>query len=40
MQVDDIDLVTVGPKFEHNPAFPARVNTEFIEVLPALPGLT
>lgn len=27
-----MDIYTLGPKFEHNPAFPARTNTEFIEV--------
>ena len=30
---DRIDLEKLGPQFETNPAFPDRVNTEFIEVL-------
>ena len=29
----DFPLETVGPLFEHHPAFPKRVNAEFIEVL-------
>ena len=28
-----IDLATIGPKFEHHPAFPQRTNTEFIQVV-------
>nr|B8HU20.1 RecName: Full=Diaminopimelate epimerase; Short=DAP epimerase; AltName: Full=PLP-independent amino acid racemase [Cyanothece sp. PCC 7425] len=28
-----IDLHTLGPQFEHHPAFPQRINTEFIEVI-------
>ncbi len=34
--VDDVDglaIEAVGPHFEHHPAFPDRVNTEFIRVL-------
>ena len=31
--VDRIDLETLGPKFEHHPLFPNRINTEFIQVL-------
>jgi len=34
--VDDVaglDLATLGPRFEHHPFFPRRVNTEFIRVL-------
>jgi diaminopimelate epimerase len=34
--VDDataIDLAQLGPQFEHHPAFPERINTEFIEVM-------
>ena len=34
--VDDLDALdfdVVGPLFESNPAFPARVNVEFVEVL-------
>lgn len=32
--VDSLDLARLGPKFEHNPLFPERVNTEFVNVLP------
>lgn len=32
-QVDEIDIFTIGPKFEKNPVFPARTNTEFVEIL-------
>jgi len=31
--VSAIALETVGPQFEHNPAFPQRTNTEFIQVI-------
>jgi diaminopimelate epimerase len=31
--VDSIPLETIGPKFEHHPAFPQRTNTEFVEVI-------
>lgn len=34
--VDDVhalDLEKIGPKFEHHPYFPERVNTEFIHVI-------
>ena len=34
--VDDaeaIELATIGPKFEHHPAFPQRTNTEFVQVI-------
>lgn len=30
---DELDLEKIGPEFEHHRAFPARVNTEFIEVI-------
>lgn len=30
---DGLDLPRLGPEFEHHPAFPQRVNTEFVEVL-------
>ncbi|KAL6784675.1 DAE1 [Auxenochlorella protothecoides x Auxenochlorella symbiontica] len=33
IQTDNIDLQRVGPLFEHNPVFPARTNTEFVEIL-------
>ncbi|MDB9303475.1 diaminopimelate epimerase [Nodularia spumigena CS-591/12] len=28
-----IPLETIGPQFEHHPAFPQRINTEFIQVV-------
>ena len=28
-----IDLATLGPQFEHHEVFPARINTEFIQVV-------
>jgi diaminopimelate epimerase len=34
--VDDVDKVNLqglGPKFEHHPLFPNRINTEFVQVL-------
>lgn len=31
--VDKVDLPAIGPKFEHHPAFPNRINTEFVQVL-------
>ncbi len=31
--VDGLDLETIGPKFEHHPLFPQRVNTEFIKII-------
>ena len=31
--IDKLDLEKIGPMFEHNPIFPERVNTEFIEVI-------
>mmetsp|Transcript_15385 Transcript_15385/g.22856 ORF Transcript_15385/g.22856 Transcript_15385/m.22856 type:complete len:324 (+) Transcript_15385:75-1046(+) len=31
--LDQIDLHKIGPKFEHHPSFPARINTEFVKVL-------
>jgi diaminopimelate epimerase len=31
--VSAVALETVGPQFEHNPAFPQRTNTEFIQVI-------
>lgn len=31
--VDSLDLAHIGPVFERHPAFPARVNTEFINVI-------
>lgn len=31
--VSAVALETVGPQFEHNPAFPQRTNTEFIQII-------
>lgn len=31
-QVDELNLAHIGPHFENNPVFPARTNTEFVEV--------
>ncbi|MCL2924879.1 MAG: diaminopimelate epimerase [Trichodesmium sp. MAG_R04] len=31
--VDTINLAEIGPKFEHDPVFPERTNTEFIQVI-------
>lgn len=31
--VDSINLETIGPKFEFNPLFPERVNTEFVQII-------
>ncbi|MDY3618847.1 diaminopimelate epimerase [Agathobaculum sp.] len=33
-KVATLDLARIGPKFEHNPLFPERVNTEFVNVNP------
>lgn len=33
IKVDEIDIFNVGPKFEKNAVFPAKTNTEFVEVL-------
>lgn len=33
VKIDDIDLPLLGPQFENHSAFPARINTEFVEVL-------
>ncbi|MDD6276191.1 MAG: carbamoyl-phosphate synthase large subunit [Clostridia bacterium] len=32
-EVDGLDLETIGPKFESNPLFPERVNTEFVKIV-------
>lgn len=32
-EIDDLDLPSLGPKFEHHPWFPRRINTEFVKVL-------
>lgn len=31
--VDALDLPVVGPQFETHPSFPAKINTEFVQVL-------
>lgn len=31
--IDDMDIETIGPKFENHERFPKRINTEFVEVL-------
>jgi diaminopimelate epimerase len=31
--VDTLNLADLGPKFEHHPLFPNRINTEFVQVL-------
>ncbi|CAI0471712.1 unnamed protein product [Linum tenue] len=30
--VDELNLAEIGPKFEHHVMFPARTNTEFVQV--------
>ncbi|KAM6592331.1 hypothetical protein CsatA_000034 [Cannabis sativa] len=32
LQVDELNLADIGPKFEHHEMFPARTNTEFVQV--------
>ncbi|KAF6168524.1 hypothetical protein GIB67_015071 [Kingdonia uniflora] len=32
LQVDNLNLSDLGPKFEHHEVFPARTNTEFVQV--------
>jgi diaminopimelate epimerase len=32
-EIDDLNLEDLGPRFEHHPFFPKRVNTEFIKIL-------
>lgn len=31
-EVEDLPLASLGPRFEHHPFFPKRVNTEFVRV--------
>jgi len=31
--IDGLDLPQIGPKFEHDPLFPERINTEFVRVV-------
>lgn len=33
VQVDEVDLAAVGPLFETHETFPAKTNTEFVEVV-------
>lgn len=33
IKVDSLELARIGPMFESHPVFPARTNTEFVEVL-------
>ncbi|KAF5750971.1 hypothetical protein HS088_TW03G01312 [Tripterygium wilfordii] len=32
LQVDELNFGQIGPKFEHHDMFPARTNTEFVQV--------
>ncbi len=31
--IDSLDLEKIGPRFEHHPFFPKRVNTEFVKIV-------
>ena len=31
--IEDLALAEIGPRFEHHPFFPQRVNTEFVQVM-------
>ena len=31
--IDNIDIGTIGPKFENAPIFPERINTEFVRAV-------
>lgn len=33
LDVAALDLHSIGPQFEHHPVFPARINTEFVQVV-------
>lgn len=33
--VDNVPLEVIGPKFEFNPLFPERINTEFVQIIDA-----
>lgn len=33
LKIADVDLDKVGPIFEKHPVFPAKINTEFVEVV-------
>jgi hypothetical protein len=39
VQIDELDLPNIGPQFETHPVFPAKTNTEFVEVLIVLAWL-
>ena len=39
LQIDDLDLPAIGPVFERHEVFPARINTEFVQVRSATPML-
>lgn len=32
-EITQLDLISLGPKFENHPWFPKRINTEFVQVL-------
>ncbi|MFQ5902074.1 MAG: diaminopimelate epimerase [Candidatus Binatia bacterium] len=32
-ELDHLDIEGIGPRFEHHPFFPKRVNTEFVQIL-------
>jgi diaminopimelate epimerase len=32
-EVEDLALERIGPRFEHHPFFPKRVNTEFVQII-------
>lgn len=32
-EIDNLDLTTLGPKFENHPMFPDRINTEFVQLI-------
>lgn len=32
-ELDHLDIQKIGPRFEHHPFFPKRVNTEFVQIL-------
>lgn len=32
-EIDNLDLTTLGPKFENHPMFPDRINTEFVKII-------
>ena len=38
VQVDELDLSLLGPQFEKNSVFPAKTNTEFVQVRVSVVG--